>query len=105
MGYIYVTAMKSVIEFSKALKLFAEEVGVPEAIIVDSHKCNKSKEVKLFCHKIGTTISILEGYKHWANRSELYVGLFEEALRENMLDEKTNIKFRSVSPMFITHLA
>ena len=39
MGYVYVTAMKSVSEFSKALELFSKEVGVPEAIIADSHEC------------------------------------------------------------------
>ena len=59
MGYVYVAAMKSVSEFPKALKMFAKEVGVPEAIISESHKCNKSKEVKLFCRKIGTTLRIL----------------------------------------------
>ena len=61
MCYVYVNARKSVSEFSKALNLFAKEVGVPESIIADSHNCNKSKEVELFCHKIGTTLRILEG--------------------------------------------
>ena len=44
-GYVFIAAMKSVSEFPKALKMFAKEVGVPEAIIADSHKCHKSKEV------------------------------------------------------------
>ena len=48
MGCVYVAAMKSVSEFPKALKMFAREVGVPEAIISDSHKCNTSKEVNFF---------------------------------------------------------
>ena len=61
MGYVYVAAMKSVSEFTKALKMFAKEVGLPDAIIADSHKCNKSKEVKNICHKIGITLRILEG--------------------------------------------
>ena len=52
MGYVYVTAMKSVNGFSKSLKLFAKEVGVPEAIIADSHKCNKSKEVNYFATRL-----------------------------------------------------
>ena len=43
MGYVHVTAMKSASEFSKALELFSKEVGVPEAIIEDLHKWNKSK--------------------------------------------------------------
>ena len=52
--------MKSVSEFPKVLKMFAKEVGVPEAISADSHKCHKSKEVQEFCHKIGTTLRMLE---------------------------------------------
>ena len=37
-GYVFIAAMKSVSEFPKALKMFAKEVRVPEAIIADSHK-------------------------------------------------------------------
>ena len=59
MGYVYVVAMDSVKEFSKVLKMFAKEVGVPEAIIADAHKCHKSKKVKLFCHKISIILRIL----------------------------------------------
>ena len=84
-GYVHVTAMKSVIVFSKALKLFAKLVEVTEAIIADSYMCNKSKEVKLFCHRIGTTLRILEGSTQWSNRAELFVGLFKEAVRKDML--------------------
>ena len=62
-------------------------------MIPDSHKCNKSKEVKLFCHKIGTTLRILEGSTQWANRAELYVGLFKEAVRKYILDEKSPLVF------------
>ena len=87
MGYVYVVAMDSVKEFPKALTMFAKEVGVPEAIVADSHKCHKSKEVRLFCHKIGTTLRVLEGSPQWANRAELYVGPFKEAVCKDMLDE------------------
>ena len=93
MGYVHVTAMKSVSGFSKAMKLFTKEFGVPEAIIADSHKCNKSKEVKLFCHKIGTTLRILEVYTQWDNRAELFVSLFKEAVRKYMLDENSPLVF------------
>ena len=44
-GYVFIAAMKSFIEFPKVLKMFAKEVGVPEAIISYSQKCHKSKEV------------------------------------------------------------
>ena len=66
-GCVFIAAMKSVSEFPIALKMFAKEVGVPEAIIADSHKCHKSKEVRQFCHKIGTNLRVLEGSTQWAN--------------------------------------
>ena len=44
-GYVFISAMKSISEFPKALKMFAKEVGVPEAIIANSHKCHELKEV------------------------------------------------------------
>ena len=59
--YVFVVPMSSVSKVPKALDMLAEEVGVPEAIIVDAHKYHKSKEVRQFCHKIGTTLRILEG--------------------------------------------
>ena len=87
MGCVYVATMKSVSEFPKALKMFAKEVGVSDAIIADSHKCKKSKEVKLFCHKIGITLRILEGSTQWYNKAELYVKFFKEVARKDMIDE------------------
>ena len=85
--------MKSVSEFTKALKMFAKEVGLPEAIIADSHKCHNSKEVRQFCHKNGTTLRVLEGSTQWANRAEFYVGLFKEAVRKDMFQEPPPLVF------------
>ena len=93
MGYVCVVTMDSVKEFQKALKLVAKEVGVPEVIIADSHMCHKSKEVKLFCHKIGTTLRILEWSTQCANRAELYVGPFKEAVCKDMLDKDSPLIF------------
>ena len=73
--------------------MFTKEVGVPEAIIVDSHKCHKSKEVRQFYHEIGTTLRVLEGLTQWANRSELYVTLFKESVRKYMLQENPPLVF------------
>ena len=92
-GYDYIVAMRSASEYQKTLKMFAKEVGVPEAITADSHKCNKSKEVKQFCHKIGTAVRILEGATQWANRAELYVGLFKKTVRKDMLESNSPLIF------------
>ena len=75
-GYVFFAAMKGVSEFPNALKCFAKAVRVPEAIISDSHKCHKLKEVRQFCHKVGTTLRMLKGSTQWDNRAELYVVLF-----------------------------
>ena len=64
-GLCVCDAMDSVKEFPKSLKMFAKEVGLPEAIFADSHTYRTSKEVKLFCHKLGTTLMILEGSTQW----------------------------------------
>ena len=42
-GYVFIAAMKSVSEFPKALKMFAKEVGVPEAIIANSPNSKLSR--------------------------------------------------------------
>ena len=83
-GYVFVVPMKSESEFPLALKLFAKEVGVPEYLIADSARAQKSKEVVRFCHKIGTTLRILEESTQWANRAELYIGIVKEAIRKDM---------------------
>ena len=50
---------------------------MPEVVVADSHKCHKSKEVKAL----------------WANRAELYVGLFKEAVRKDMLEKDSPFIF------------
>ena len=92
-GYVLIAAMKSVSYFPKALEMFAKEVGVPEAIITDSLKYHKSKGVRQFCHKIGTTLCVLEGSIQQANRAKLYVGLFKEAVRKDILKENSPLVF------------
>ena len=47
---------------------------------MDPHPIQKSKEVRHFFHNIGTTLCLLEESTQWANRSELYIGLFKEAV-------------------------
>ncbi len=83
-GYVFVVPMKREAAFPLALKMFAKEVGVPEYLIADPARAQKSKEVVQFCHKIGTTLRILEEGTQHANRAELYVGLMKEAIRKDI---------------------
>ena len=83
-GFVFVCPVQAERQFLDTLKLFAKEVGVPLSIIADPARAQKSKAVVQFCHKIGTTLKLLEESTQWANRAELYVGLLKEAIRKDM---------------------
>ena len=53
-----------------------------EPITAKSDKCNKSKEVKFFCQKIGTALRILEGSTQWANKAKFCVRLSKRGCEE-----------------------
>ena len=79
-GFVYVVPMSTKGDVPKAIKLFAKEVGAPDAIICDAAHEQISKEVRSFCLKMGTTIRVLEEDTPWANRAELYIGIVKEAV-------------------------
>ena len=76
-GFVKVYGMKSVTEIPAAIRLFAKEVGAPNCFVCDPHANQKSKEVREFCHKIGTTLRLVEERTQHANRAELYIGLLK----------------------------
>ena len=55
------------------MRIFAKCVGAPEILMADPCPSNKSKDVKNFCNKIGTTLRILEESTQWASGAELYI--------------------------------
>ena len=59
--------MRSQNEYLSALKQFAKDVGVPSALICDSHPSQKARDVKKFLTSIGTTLKILEAETQHAN--------------------------------------
>ena len=83
-GFVKVYGMKSKGQFNLAFKLFTKEVGVPNAFILDPSGEQTSNEVRAFCHKIGTTLRILEERTQHADRAELYIGLLKESVRKEM---------------------
>ena len=90
-GFVYVVPMKSKGEFPKALKMFAKEIGVPLALILDPSGEQSSNKVKQFCHEIGTTLRHLEESTQWANLAELYIGLTKESIRKDMQESDSPI--------------
>ena len=83
-GFVHVVPMRSKGEVPQAMKLFAKEIGAPDAFVCDAAREQVSAEVRSFCHKIGTSLRILEEGTPWANRAELYIGLLKEAIRQDM---------------------
>ena len=82
--------MRDVKSFPLSLRRFAKEVGAPNVLVCDPHPSQKSREVKEFCNRIGTTLRVLEANTQWANRAELYVGLMKEATRKDMRETNTS---------------
>ncbi|KAL7538844.1 hypothetical protein ACHAXR_009411 [Thalassiosira sp. AJA248-18] len=83
-GFVKVYGMSSVSQFPDALRLFVKEVGAPNAFVVDPHRAQTSKDVRSFCHKIGSTLRVLEESTQHANRAELYIGLLKESIRNDL---------------------
>ena len=93
LGYVAIYPMKSKGEFYDALHLFCKEIGVPNSLVVDPSGEQTSSKVKKFCHQVGTTLRILEESTQWANRAELYIGLFKESIRKDLAESNSPLKF------------
>ena len=83
-GYVALYPMKTKGDFHLALKQFCKDVGVPLRLVCDPSGEQSSKKVKHFCHLVGTTLRFIEESTQWANRAELYVGLFKESVRQDL---------------------
>ena len=59
-----------------------KKIGVPDSLVADGHRAQKSNEVKRFCDQVGTTLKILETGTRWENCAELYIGLLKEAVHK-----------------------
>ena len=66
------------------MKNFAKEIGAPDAIFCDTDGEQTSGALREFCHKIGTTLRVLEEVTHWANKAEFYIGLLKESVNKDI---------------------
>ena len=53
-------------------------------MVADPHPSQTKKSVRRFCDQVGMTLRLLEKHTQWANRTELYIGLLKEAVRNDM---------------------
>ena len=72
----------SAIKFPSALREFEKYVGAHEILVANPHRSSKSKDVKDFCNKIGTTLRLLEQNTQWENRAEVICGAYEGGMPE-----------------------
>ena len=91
-GFVKVYGMKIKSQFHQALGLFTKEVGVPNAFILDPSGDQTSAVVCNFCHKFGTTLSILEEPTKNADRAELYIGLLKEGVSKYLIETHAPMK-------------
>ena len=92
-GFVFVVPMKSKSEVLQAVKQFAKEIGVPDALISDAAGEQRSNALRKFCSEIGTTLRVLEEGTPWANKAELYIGLIKEAVRKDMKESNCPLAF------------
>ena len=81
-GFVYIVPMKSRGEFHLALNMFAKEIGVPLSLILDPSGEQTYDKVTKMCHKMGTTLNILEESTHNSNLAERYVSLNKNLMRK-----------------------
>lgn len=83
-GFVAIYPMTTRSQFLDSLKLFCKEIGVPLSLVLDPSGEQSKPEVRRFCHKVGTTLRVLQESTQWANRAELYIGIFKEAIRQDL---------------------
>jgi hypothetical protein len=92
-GFIHVIPMKSRSEVPLAMKQFAKEIGAPDAFVCDAAREQISADVRDFCHKIGSSLRVLEEGTLWANCADLYIGLLKEAVQKDICESGSPLVF------------
>lgn len=92
-GFIHVVPMKRKSQVLQAVKMFAKEIGAPDALIADMSGEQMSNDLKKFCNDIGTTLRALEEGTPWSNKAELYIGIIKEATRKDMRESNSPLAF------------
>ena len=70
--------------FNDTLHCFFKEIVVPVYLAMDDHMAQKNNKTEKLCHKVVSTLRILEVGTPWANHAELYIGLFKEYIHRDL---------------------
>ena len=79
-----VYSMKSQSDFNERLHCFWKEIGIPVSRLMYGYMSQNNNKTNKICHRFVTTLRILEAGTPWANCTELYMGLFKEAIRRDL---------------------
>ena len=75
--------MTSEEEFLQAIKLFCKEVQYPKTCIVDPSGSQTKNEVRACCHKVSTTLRLLEESISHTNTADLYIGFIKQGFSKD----------------------
>ena len=92
-GFVYVVGMKDKSEVHQAIREFTKAVGAPDALITDPAGENTSDKVRQFCYQLGTTLKSIERGTQWANKAELYIGLFKKSIQKDIMETNAPLVF------------
>ena len=89
---MYVCTMEKKYGFLLALKLFAKDIVVPEALVADSAKAETSDDVKRFCMSDDTTLNALEQGTPQDILVELFIGMLKFRISKDMKERNSPIR-------------
>ena len=92
-GFMYVYPLKAKSEMINTVKAFAKEIGVPTALILDLEGTHSSKALNKVAQDMCCPLKYLKWATQWGNLAELYVGLLKEAVRKDMKESDSPLRF------------
>ena len=92
-GFMYIYPMKAKTEIINAVKAFAKAIGVPTALMIVPEGTHRSETLQKAANDMNLPLKFLERRTQWANLVELYIGLLKEAVRKDMKDLDSPLKF------------
>ena len=92
-GLMYVYPMKEKTESINAVKAFVTKIDVPTALIFDSEGTQRSKVLNKVAQNMCCPLKYLKRATQWGNLAKLYIGLLQEAVRKDMKDSDSPLRF------------
>ena len=92
-GYVHAVPMTKQSDILQAIRQFINTIGVPDCIICDASKAQKSTVVRHYCDDIGTILRVLERNTPLVNKSERYIRIFKESMQKDLKESNYTLAF------------